>query len=212
MQGGEFMDWEAILIEPTRTILNQIGTFLSSLVGVILILIIGWLIAKVIKGAITKLLKIIKVDTISERIKVDEFLAKGGIKYSLSELIGVICYWLVLLIALVIAVNTVGLVIAADLLNRIVLYIPNVIAGIFILVLGMFVATFLGSVVQTIAINAGIAQSKLLGKIVEIIVIIFAIAITLEQLNIGTTVVGLAINIILASIKGAFHKLPFSSK
>lgn len=194
------MNWQAVLIEPTRTILAQIGAFLTSLLLVILILIVGWIIAKVVRNLIVRFLNVLRLDELSSRIKVNEVLAKGGIKYSLSELIGVICYWLILLVALVVAVNAIGLTVAADLLNRIILYIPNIIAAIFILILGMFVATLLSSIIQTAAVNAGIAQAKLLGKLVEAVVIIFAIIITLEQLNIATAIVGLAINIILASV------------
>ncbi len=194
------MNLQMLLVEPTKTLLVQIGAFLTNFLLVILILVIGWLIAKIVKNFIIKLLAVVKFNILASRIKADEFLAKGGIKYSLSELIGVVGYWLVLLIALVVAVNAVGLTVAADLLNRIVLYIPNIISAIFILVLGMFVATMLSSIVQTAATNAGISQAKLLSKLVEIVVIIFAIAITLEQLNIGTAIVGLAVNIILASM------------
>lgn len=194
------MNLQTLLVEPTKTLLVQIGAFLTNLLLVILILVIGWLIAKVVKNLITKILAVVKFNVLASRIKADEFLAKGGVKYNLTELIGVVGYWLVLLIALVVAVNAVGLTVAADLLNRIVLYIPNIISAIFILILGMFVATMLSAIVLTTATNAGIAQAKLLGKLVEIVVIIFAIAITLEQLNIGTTIVGLAVNIILASM------------
>ena len=194
------MNLQMLLVEPTKTLLVQIGAFLTNFLLVILILVIGWLIAKIVKNLIIKILAVVKFNILASRIKADEFLAKGGIKYSLSELIGVVGYWLVLLIALVVAVNAVGLTVAADLLNRIVLYIPNIISAIFILVLGMFVATMLSSIVQTAATNAGISQAKLLSKLVEIVVIIFAIAITLEQLNIGTAIVGLAVNIILASM------------
>ncbi len=194
------MNWQAILVEPTRIILSQIGGFLTNMLLVILLLVVGWIIAKTIKNIIIKILKLLRLDDLSARIKVDELLSKGGIKYSLAELLGVICYWLVLLIALVVAVNAIGLTVAADLLNRIILYIPNIIASIFILILGMFVATFLSSIVHTAAVNAGIAQAKLLTKLVQVVVIIFAIVITLEQLNIATQIVGLAINIVLASI------------
>jgi putative Mn2+ efflux pump MntP len=127
-------------------------------------------------------------------------LEKGGIKYSLSELIGVICYWLALLVTFVVAINAVGLTIAADLLNQIILYIPNIIAAIFILVLGMFVATVLRNIVQTAANNAGLSQVKVLGKIVEVAAIVFAIAIALEQLNIGAKVIEMIISIVLASL------------
>ncbi len=193
-------NWQVVLLEPAKTILSQISQFLVNVLLVVIILIIGWIIAKIIKTLVTKLLRAIKLDQLSDRIDLDNILAKGGISYSLSELIGVICYWLALLITFVVAINAIGLTVAADLLNRIVLYVPNIIAAVFILILGMFVATLLSSIVKTAANNAGVSQAKLLGKVVEVVVIIFAVAITLEQLGIAAKVIELTISIILASL------------
>ena len=193
-------NWQVVLLEPAKTVLSQISQFLVNVLLVVIILIIGWIIAKIIKTLVTKLLRTIKLDQLSDRIDLDNILAKGGISYSLSELIGVICYWLALLITFVVAINAIGLTVAADLLNRIVLYVPNIIAAVFILILGMFVATLLSSIVKTAANNAGVSQAKLLGKVVEVVVIIFAVAITLEQLGIAAKVIELTISIILASI------------
>lgn len=184
--------------------LSQIGWFVSNIVTFLFILIIGWLVSKFIRTLTTKFLKIIKLDQIADKVELDALLEKGGIAVSLSELVGSIVYWLCLLVTFVVAVNAVGLVAAADLLNRIVLYIPNVIAGIFILILGMFVATMLRNIVFTAASNAGVTQAKLLSKAVETIVIVFALLITLEQLNIGADVIKLAISIFLGSLGLAF--------
>lgn len=193
-------DWQTVLLEPAKTVLSQIGQFLINVLMVVVILIIGWIIAKIIKALVTNVLRTIKLDDLADRIELDNMLAKGGISYSLSELIGVICYWLALLVTFVVAINAIGLTVAADLLNRIVIYIPNIIAAIFILILGMFVATLLSNIVRTAANNAGLSQAKLLSKIVEVVVIIFAIAITLEQLGIGAKIIELFISIVLASI------------
>lgn len=192
--------WQGIVLGPGKAALYQIGNFFLSLILIIIILIIGWVLAKVVRTVVVRLLKTIRLDVLSQRTKLDELLRKGAVKYTLSELLGEVCYWLLLLVALVVAVNAVGLSAAADLLKRIILYIPNVIAAILILVLGTFLARTLGNVVQAASANADITQSKLLGKIVEIAIIIFTLAITLEQLNIGKTVIGLAVNIILASL------------
>jgi len=192
--------WQAVLLEPAKTVLSQIGNFLVNVLLMILILIVGWVVAKIIKALITRALRAVKLDSLSDRLELDNMLAKGGIKYSLSELIGVICYWLALLITLVVAMNAVKLTIAADLLNRIVLYVPNIIAAIFILILGMFVATLLSNIVQTAATNAGLSQAKFLGKIAEVVVIVFAVAITMEQLDIGAKIIELIISILLASL------------
>jgi hypothetical protein len=78
--------------------------------------------------------------------------------------------------------------------------VPNVIAAIFILIFGMFVATLLRNIVLTASSNAGIGQEKLLAKIVEVIVMVFALAIALEQLSIGARLIELTISIILASL------------
>ena len=191
---------QGMVIGPGKAALIQIGNFFLNLGLIVLILIIGWIIAKIVRAIIVRILKAIKLDVLSEGARLDELLQKGGIKYTLSELLGAICYWLLVLVALVVAVNAVGLTAAADLLNRVILYIPNVIAAIFILLLGAFLARVVGNVVGAASANAGVSQSKFLAKIVEIAIIIFALAITLEQLNIGATIIGLAVNIILASL------------
>jgi hypothetical protein len=194
------MGLSRIFVDPAREMLIKIGSFLATLLGIIVILVIGWLIAKLIKNLVIKVLKVIQLDNVADQAGISKFFAKGGISYSLSELIGILCYWLAMLIVVVVAVNAVGLNVAAELLNRVVLYIPNVIVSIFILVLGMFLANFFAIVIKTAASNAGIEQAQLLAKIVEVVVIVFAIAIALEQLRIGADIVRLAIAIILASL------------
>lgn len=192
--------WQVVLLEPARTVLAQISQFMVNVLLVIVILIVGWLISRLIKTVITRGLKAIRIDQLSERIELDTLLEKGGIAYSLSELIGIICYWLAILISVMVAINAIGLTIAAELLNKVVLYIPNVIAAIFILILGMFVATLLRNIVQTAANNAGLSQGKLLSKAVEIIIGIFVIVVALEQLQIGIRITELTVSIILGTI------------
>ncbi|MDD5116343.1 MAG: hypothetical protein PHW98_04690 [Candidatus Omnitrophica bacterium] len=192
--------WQVVLLEPARSVITQISQFMVNVLLVIVILIIGWLLSKLLKTIVTKALGVIKIDTLSRRIELDKILDKGGITYTLSELIGVICYWFGLLITFMVAINAMGLTIAAELLNKVVLYIPNVVAGIFILIIGMFAATALKNIVKTAANNAGLSQGKLLGQIVEVVVIIFTIFIGLEQLNIGIRVTELTVGIILGSL------------
>lgn len=192
--------WQVVLLEPARAVLAQISQFVVNALLVIIILLIGWLISKAIKSVVSKTLKAAKLNELSSRIELDKLLSKGGITYTLSDLIGGICYWLGLLVTFMVAVNSVGLTVAADLLNKVVLYIPNVIAALFILILGMFVSTLLKNIVQTAANNAGLNQGKLLAQVVETVVIAFAIFVGLEQLQIGIRITELTISIILGSL------------
>ena len=196
--------WQIVLLEPARAVLGQISQFVINALLVILILIIGWLISKAIKAVVGKALRLARVNELSSRIELDELLGKGGINYPLSDLIAVIFYWLGLLVTFMVAVNAIGLTVAADLLNQVVLYIPNVIAALFILVLGMFASTILKNIVLTAASNAGLSQSKILSQVVETIVIAFSIFVGLEQLKIGIAITELTLAIILGSIGLAF--------
>jgi len=193
-------NWQIVLLEPARQVLTQIGNFLSSVMLVLIILVVGWILSRIIKTVVTKVLSALKLDDLSEKIELKELLAKGGITLSLSDLIGVICYWLALLVTFMVAINAIGLTIAADLLNKVILYIPNVIAAIFILILGMFVATLLKNIVDVAANNAGIAQSKFLSNAVGVIISTFAIFVALEQLGIGISITELTLSIILGSV------------
>lgn len=194
-----------IIVVPVKSLLVQVGTFVSALCAIILILVVGWIIARIIKNLVARILDILQINSYADKIGVDKILAKGGIKYGISELISVLCYWVVMLIALVIAVSAVNLnQQAAGLLNTIVLYIPKVISSIFILILGMFFASFISSTVQTAAANAGVEQSNLLGRLSQFIIILFTLNIALRQLQIDIGSIENALNIILGSIGLAF--------
>lgn len=192
--------WKTVFFEPVSNLLSRIGTLAVDLLKVILILVVGWLIAKLIQKIITQVLKLARLDVLVDQAGINTFLAKGGIKATLAELLGAICYWLTVLIAILVAVNAVGLTVAADLLNRIVLYVPNVIVAIIVLALGIVISSFLSAAVRTAAVNAGIEQAKVLAKVVEVAITALAAIIALEQLNIGVAVVNTVITVVLASL------------
>ncbi len=190
----------SIWVPSARMVLAQVGQFVSSVLLVLFLILVGWLVSKyIIKNGITKLLKVLRLDDLSRRIELDSILAKGGITNGLSELIGIICYWLSLLITFVVALNAVGLTVAADLLQRIVLYIPSIIAAVFILIVGIFAAVSLRNIVRVAANNAGISQANLVGNISEVVVVVFAVIVALDQLQIGVGIIDWTYRIILGS-------------
>jgi len=194
------MDWNAVVMEPVTEMLARVAGFLPILIGVLVILIVGWIIAGILKSVVVKLLKLIQLDTASEKSGLADVLRRGGIRHTLSELIGVLIYWLIMLLVFMTALNALGMTVAAALLDKVILYIPNVIAAMFILALGIFFSSMIGTVVRTASSNAGIPQSKFLGQLAQTVIMIFAAVITLEQLNIASSILNLTINIILASM------------
>ncbi len=192
------MDWHVILFDPVRNCFNQLMMFIPSLLGALLILTIGWVIAKIIEGVVVQILKTVQLDRLAEQIKLADVLEKGGIKHGFSELIGMLGYWLIMLAVLVTSLNALQLTTAAQLLQQVFTFLPSVIAAVFILVVGLFTATFLSSTVRTAASNSGIAQPQLLGQAVQTVIVVFSIVAALKQLQIQ--LVGEAFLIILGAV------------
>lgn len=194
------MDWQATVMQPVENMCGRVLGFLPTLISVLLILAVGWLIATLVEKGITRFLKLARLDSVSERIGIANVLTKGDINYTLSEIIGVLVYWLIMLVVVLAAVNALQLTVAAELLNQVILYIPNVIAGVFILVLGIFFANVIANTVRTAAATAGISQARTLGQVTQVVIIIFTIMEALNQLKIDTLVIQLLIKAVLAAL------------
>ncbi|MFH1061280.1 MAG: hypothetical protein V1747_00135 [Candidatus Omnitrophota bacterium] len=191
---------ETLFFDPAREMLEKIMSFVSLSMVALLVVVIGWVIAKGIRSLVSRVLKIIKLDKISEKAGIARFLSKGDVKYKLSDLIALIIYWLIMLIVIMVTANVLGLNTVAELMDKIVLYIPNVLASMIVLVIGALFAVFLRKIVETTAKNAGLTHAKEMGMLTHTIIIIFAVIIALEQLRIGITVLSQFITIIIGSI------------
>ncbi len=194
------VDWQSTVVQPMETMWANVMGFLPTLVSVILILIVGWVIASVVQKVITRFLKLARLDSVSEKIGIAGILTKGDINYTLSEIIGVLIYWLLMLVVFLMAINALQLTVAAELLNQVILYVPNVIASVFILVLGIFFASIMANAVRTTAANAGIAQARSLAQFTQVIIVIFTIMEALNQLKIDTSIIQLLVKATLFAV------------
>ena len=190
--------FQQLVVAPLQSAANQLLTYAPSILGAMVILLMGGIIAKLLEQVIVKGLKLITLDKIAEQLQISTILTRGGIRRKLSELMGAIIYWLVMLAFVMTALNALNLTVAAELFQQIVGFLPNVIAAVFILIVGAFAAAFLSATVRTAASNSGILQAHLLGQAVQTTVVIFAFVAALQQLQIQF--VGEVFLIILAGL------------
>lgn len=170
-----------VVADSVRAMCIRVGEFLPAFLGAIIILVVGWLAGRILQRVLVQFLKLIRLDTLSEKLRISEFLRRGEIRYTLSELMGVFLYWLVVLAFVLAALNALGLTMAAGLLDRVLNFVPSVLAGVIVLVLGLFLGTVVSGAVQTAAANLGVGQARALGQISQVVVIIFAVAVALEK-------------------------------
>ena len=172
------------VMDPLLAAWGDIVRYLPSILGAIVILLIGVLIAKAVEQLIGKGLKRIGLDKFSDQIQLTSTLARGGIHQKLSEIIGALTYWVIMLAFITAGLNALDLPVAAELVQKVVLFLPKVVEALFILILGVFAAAFLSTTVREAANNAGILQSNLLGQFVQTAVIIVATVEAMKQVGI----------------------------
>ena len=194
------LEWDNLIAEPVRQMLTRILAYLPVLAGALIILIVGWLIAKAIRGIIDWLLKVVRFDTLADKAGISEVLRKGDLKISAREVVSGIVYWLIIIMVLVMTVDALGLPKASDVLASLFAYVPNVIAALLVLVVAMFLASFVSGIVRTAAGNANLPKPEIFAGISRWAIIIFAATIALEQLGIAPLLVTTTFNIILGGV------------
>jgi hypothetical protein len=194
------IEWGNLIVDPIREMLTKIMAYLPTLLGALIILIVGWIVAKAIKRIVDWLLKAVRFDTLADKAGISEILRKGDLEISAREVVSGIVYWLVVIMVLVMAVDALGLPKASDVLASLFAYVPKVIAALLVLVVAMFLASFVSGIVRTAAGNANLPKPEIFAGISRWAIIIFAVTISLEQLGIAPLLVTATFNIILGGI------------
>ena len=189
-----------MLLEPIRVFLRQLGDLLPRLLLALVILLVGWLLAKAARFAIVKGLRAVNFHVVTERAGLDGFLRDGGIESDSTEILGLLAYWLVILGALIIAFNSLGLAYVTDLLVQVILFVPRVMVAILILAFGAYFARFIGNAITAYCRNVHLQDADVLGRLAQYAIVTFVILIALDQVNIGGDIVRQSFLIVLAGL------------
>lgn len=189
-----------LFLESSQQFLNEIASSLPKIIGAFLILIIGWIIAKLIKRAFVKLLTLVKFNYLTEKSGIDKFLKEGGSKVTTIDILGTLIYWFIMLIVILATLNSLNLTAASALFNEIMMYIPNIVVGIAILIIGIYFAKMVSQIVKTSLKGMQDKTSDLISQLTFIAIIILTVFVTLGQLNIAEEIVTSAFQIIFGAI------------
>ena len=189
-----------MVLDTSREFLHQAAALLPRLVLALFVVLVGWLVAKVVRFAVEKALRAVNFNVLTERAGTDHFLQHGGLRGDTTTLFGLLAYWMVIIAALMIAFNGLGLVYIADLLQRLELFAPKVLVAGLVLVLGSYFARFVGESIETYCRSAQIADGDMLGKIARYLIMAFVMMIALSQIEVGGDILQRTFLIILAGV------------
>lgn len=194
------LDYGNLIVEPIREMLTKMVGYLPTLLGALIILTVGWVVAKTLRTMVNRLLKVARFDSLAEKAGISQILSKGGLQTSAREVLSTLVYWLVIVMVLVMVVNALGLPQASNVLESLFAFIPNVIAALFVLIVGMFLANFVCGIVRTAAGNASLPKPEVFAGVSRWAIIVFAGTISLRELGIATLLVTTTFNIVLGGV------------
>ncbi|MFH0912063.1 MAG: hypothetical protein V1807_00120 [Patescibacteria group bacterium] len=190
MQGDNLLNnWGTAVLTPLQDIWYRFLVFLPNLVGALLILIIGWIIANGLDRLVTQILKQIKLDAALNKIGFRNFFRKAGVDFETSDFIGGLVRWTIILIAFLAAADVLGLAKVTDFLNQILNYVPNIFVAVAIMLIGMLAANFFAHVVRGAVGVAHIRSANFLATVTKWVIWIFTILIALNQLGVASVII-----------------------
>lgn len=172
---------------------------LPRIVAFLLILVIGWFVASLIAKGVAVLLRNIKFNELATRSGFSDFVNKMGIHTDASGFLALVVKWFVRLIALVVAFDALGLPAVSEVLRQLLLWLPNLVVALVVLVLAGLIAKALASLVRGATTKAGFDNPEFLANLASTAVWVFAVVVAVNQLGIATTLV----NTLFMGIVGA---------
>jgi hypothetical protein len=166
----------------------------------VVLLTVGWLLAKLVRKAAIRVLRTVKVDEFAERAGFDDFLIQGGIRYTTVTLVAGALYWMVLLGVFVALLDALGVNAAGELFGRMVNYLPNLMMAVGILVFGSLFSRVIGSLVFSYLSNIGSTAAEPIGALARYALLVFVVFMAAEQLAIGSSVLVSAFQIAFAAV------------
>lgn len=187
---------DKILAQPLREVVQKLVAFLPSLLTGIVVFAVGLVLAWLVKLLVVRIIKLLKLDAAFARSGVTEALQKMAVKDTPAKLVERMFFWLVAFIFFVLALSVMRVPVIDQLLERFLLYLPNIFVALVVLAIGWFLGNFLGRATLIASVNAGFKAAGPLSKGIKGIILLFAFVMAFEQLGIGRGTVIAAFEIV----------------
>ncbi|OGR67787.1 MAG: hypothetical protein A2081_00390 [Elusimicrobia bacterium GWC2_61_19] len=198
-------DLAELFIQPILNMWDKFVAYAPNLVAAFLFILFGLFMARVVSSLLEQFLRRIKLDSYTSSVGINELLIRFGFGKSFSHMLAFITYWALLLVFFVTAANVLNLTVISEILERfVVVFLPRLVAAIFIGFGGLLFARFMADVVINSATANNLKGGRSLSKIVHFVIVVFTLIAAIEQLGIKMKMIIGGLNILFASMGLAF--------
>ncbi|HZY19524.1 MAG TPA: small-conductance mechanosensitive ion channel [Ramlibacter sp.] len=185
----QITEWSAAMMTSLAAAMAMLFSAIPKVLGFAIIVVVGWLLSALVEKAIAAVLRAIRFNDLAGRSGLADFVGKMGTGTDSAGMIAMVAKWFIRLIALVVAFDALGLPAVSDVLRALLLWLPNVVVALVVLVIGGLAARALSNLVRAATAEAGLTNANLLAKVASVLVWAFAVVVAVNQIGIATTLV-----------------------
>jgi len=195
--------WGQAIIGPLEELGRLAVGSLSSLLGILALILLGLLVGWITKEIVYRLLRILRFDRLCDRLGVGLVVERTGLARSSSYLAGQIVQGLIILTALLAGLNALGTPLTRNLVERFFLYLPHLLAALLVLVVGALISRFLGRSVLIAAVNAQMPSARFLAGLTRFFVMALTVVAALDEVGISRTTIIVTFAILFGGLVAA---------
>ena len=188
--------WTDVIVSSLQNVWGGVIGFLPSLIGALIVLIIGLIVAAGLGSLVERVISAVKIDSLLRKLGLGIYFERAGLSINSGKFLGALVYWFLLVVFILAASDILGLWGLSTFLREVVTYIPNIIIAVLILLAAVVVANFLSKLVKASVVSARLHASNFLATITHWVVIIFGILAALIQLGVA----GVLLNTIVTGL------------
>ncbi len=182
-------DWTALVINSLQNVWSGFVGVLASIVGALIILIIGLIVASGLSALVERFVKLVKLDKLLENLGLQEYFERAGLSINSGKFFAKIVYWFLVIVFLLAATDVLGFYSLSEFLRQTLLYIPNVIVAALIMLAAVVIGNFLRKLVRASVKSAKLHAANFLGSLTWWSVVIFGFLTALSQLGIAVGII-----------------------
>ena len=205
--------WTAPIEESLKASFTLFMTFLPKTLGALMLLGVGVILGKLVKTGIGRLMELVGVDRLLSGTGVLSILQKTGSKRTLSQVVGSVAFWVIFLLFLISATETLELALLSQALTGLAYYLPKIGLATLILVLGLLATNFVRELISLACDSAGIRQGTVIAQTVYVAATLLVLVTAINELGIDTSLLNQIIVLVAAGlIAGAALSFGFGSR
>lgn len=193
------MDAIRFILDPLKTVAGFVYSYIPTVAGILVVLVIGSLAAKSLGKLIADFLKSIHLDKLSHAIGLDRVLETGGIKRTASDGIGYIVSWVLYIATFLIALKIAGIAVLGDVTDRLMAYIPTVVTAAVVLMVSIILAHIVAIFVRLVAANCGMPKPDLIATYSKWAVVATAFLGFVDKIGLDFLFSGTALTLMVAA-------------